>query len=842
MTKKEGTVSAKPQHYNIHLEPDLESFLFHGEVRILLKAESPVSKITLNGVSLRIHSCSVQIDDIWQLTRFAQPKKTAESFSVSLPRPMSGEIRIRLKYSGEINDTMLGFYRSRYTTDTGEDRFIAVTQFEEAHARKTFPCFDRPDFKATFDVEFVLDKDLTGISNMPVTEEIPWPESADKKLVRFSRTPPMSTYLLFFGVGDFEIRRKQDRVLYRTLTTPGKIDLADEALEFAAKCVPYLEKLFGTPYPLPKLDLIAVPDFAFGAMENWGAMTFRENLLLVYPGITSRNDRRRLFSVIAHEIIHQWFGDLVSPSEWKYLWLNESFATIYADAVLDYFYPEWHTWDSFLLETTAGALGRDSLCANFPVELDKEARITASTAPIIYDKGGSVLRMVTSFLEGGTSRAIKDYFQRHAFQTAKSTDLWEAFGRAAPGEPISSMIESWVKQPGHPVVSVKQEGSQLLFRQERFTYSGRNKKAQWKIPITVRTWDAEGGTEVIKFVMTDEEERLSLKRSITAYKINPGQTGFYRVKYTDSDLNTLGPLITDKTLDRVDRFGLQEDFFALVRRGDFPVSSYLDFLENRYAGEDDSLTLRGILKNLFLIQMVMTEPARTRAEKFGRELGEGILNRIGFQPVENEALTTAALRSTALWFSALFGSWKSIDFSIEQYGRFLKTGENIHPEISGAVQRITAWSRPESFDEMAARFEKTDSEQERMILASALGSVKPSRLDDAVRFALENIPPRLTFVPFRVMSGIPELAPHLWDMFLKNREKLEELPEFHFESILIGVITSGGLSQADDIKKFFKTYAPGKLSAYLPFLRQTLDMALEILEAHLQLRRSPPTE
>jgi aminopeptidase N len=831
-------LSIKPVHYDIRLEPDLEKFHFNGEVRITIQAPTPVSEITLNGVALRIHSCSVAMNGTWQLANFTEPDPSTESFSLFFLRPLAGEIRLRLQFSGEINDTMLGFYRSRYMKEPGEERYIAVTQFEENHARKAFPCFDRPDFKATFDVAFVLDEHLTGISNMPVAEENPWPQSAKKKLVRFVRTPRMSTYLLFFGVGDFEIREKRNGILFRTVTTPGKIDLADEALDFAARCVPYLEELFGTPYPLPKLDLIAVPDFAFGAMENWGAMTFRENLLLVYPGITSRNDRRRLFSVIAHEIVHQWFGDLVSPAEWKYLWLNESFATIYADAVLNHFYPQWRTWDSFLLETTSGALGRDSLSANFPVELGEEARITASTAPIIYDKGGSVLRMVTAHLGEGISRALKDYFRRFSYGTAESTDLWECFGRAVPDLPLAEMMESWVKQPGHPLVTAQRRGDELRLRQERYTYSGRDKEALWMIPLAVRIWDTEGKSETVSHILREAEEDIPLKKGTSSFRVNAGQTGFYRVKYAEEEWDTLGRLIRTKAMDGVDRFGLQEDLFALARRGDSPLSQYLDFTETCYFDEDDSLVLRGILKNLSLIHFVCRDEVKSRAAGIGGDIAGKTLERIGYLPGEDEEINTAALRNTALWQAYLFGRREAEDFALERYGRMLDTGEAIHPEISAAVQKIAALSEPEAFYEMTERFLRTDSEQERMILASALGSVPPSKLQDAVDFALKKIPPRLRFVPVSVMSGIPQLIPHLWDMFLRNREQLEELPSFHYERVLIGIITSAGLADTEEVRKYFKAYAPENLKSYQPYLRQTLDMAMEMLEALIRLRRA----
>ncbi len=259
---------------------------------------------------------------------------------------------------GKINAKMAGFYRSRYVLE-GQERTIAVTQFQESDARRAFPCLDQPRDKATFDVEMVVDEGRVALSNMPVENEEAL--GRGKKLVRFAQTPKMSTYLLFFGVGDFEFVQDEGDGRVRAATTPGMSKFAGLGLELGRKSLHFCEAYYGIDYPLPKLDLIAVSDFAFGAMENWGAVTFRENLLLHFADITSKAGKQRIFEVIAHEIAHQWFGNLVTPSDWKYLWLNESFATLFGNRVVSHYHPEWEVWAQFLHADTNRALDRDAM-------------------------------------------------------------------------------------------------------------------------------------------------------------------------------------------------------------------------------------------------------------------------------------------------------------------------------------------------------------------------------------------------------------------------------------------------------------------------------------------------
>jgi tricorn protease interacting factor F2/3 len=826
-----------PKHYTLHLEPDLQTFVLKGWTEIVLEACERIDEVSLHAVDLEIQECKVKVNSEYAKAAFTSPSETSHSFVVKLPNEVEGDLRLHIDYQGEINDSMLGFYRSKYTDKDGQEKYIAVTQFEEEEARKAFPCFDQPYMKATFDVEYVIDSELTGISNMPVKEENPLPDG--KKLVRFEQTPVMSTYLLFFGVGDFEIMEDPGEVLLRAITTPGKIHLAKEGLEFGRKCVDFFEEHFGTKYPLPKLDFIAVPDFAFGAMENWGAMTFRENLLLVYPGITSRTALKRLFTVIAHEIVHMWFGDLVSPAHWKYLWLNESFATLYGEFVVDQVYPEWATMDTFLLETTAGAMGRDSLKNTFPVELGEEARITASTAPIIYEKGGSVMRMAIAYLGDRVKNALADYFEKHAYSTAVSSDLWDAFSRAVPDEPIVEMMKTWVKQPGFPLLEVKKEGNSVRIRQRRFTYlNSEDYEEEWIIPFAVQVFDDAGNARVTKHLISSREKTLELGKNASAFKLNHEQAGFFRVEYDEQEWENLGALILNKTISGIDRYGIEEDLFALVKRGDVALSYYLQFVEKYYEAEDHHLPLRGIIKNLSLLNIVLDNEKAFQVKEIGKAITDRTLEGIGFEPKPDEELATASLRSSVLWSAVQFGSSDAVDFCKAQFEHMAQTGDNIHPDIADAVQRVAAFTDPDALSELMKRFEATDSEQERMTIASALGCVLVENMQGSLDFALEKMPPALKFIPPYVMSANPSLAPVLWGMFQENQKRLEKLHPVHFERVLIGIISVGGLSKPEAIREFFATYAPESQKTYQKHLRESMDMALEMLEVNLKLRKS----
>ena len=450
--------------YRLTIEPDLGRFTFAGRMILSANADEPTDTLTLDCAELAIWQCRVQpdrpdekgIDCPFTL----DPAKTG--LTIHLPDSLSGVFQLTIDYTGKINDRMAGFYRSRIQTDNLQN-YMAVTQFQESDARRAFPCLDHPAQKAIFTVEMVIEKNLTAISNTDI-QTIAELENGRRR-VTFHPTPKMSTYLLFFGVGPFEIHEDIVDRRVRAVCLPGMGDQTAFGREFGRKALAYGEDYYAIDYPLTKLDLIAVPDFAFGAMENWGAITFRENLLLNIPGVTSREALARICEVIAHEITHQWFGNLVTPEDWKYLWLNESFATYFGYGMVDHHYPEWEIWDQFVRSQTETAMARDALNETFAIEMPGGAQvaITTSTAPIIYSKGGSILRQLEAWIGPDHFKAgLRRYLTDFAYGNAASHHLWESLS-AASGMPVAELMRSWVTQPGFPVITAERKNNTLSF-------------------------------------------------------------------------------------------------------------------------------------------------------------------------------------------------------------------------------------------------------------------------------------------------------------------------------------------------------------------------------------------
>ena len=641
-----------PSNYRIHLKPDLANFTFDGHCEIVFDAPEATDELTVNILEIALWSCRVlQNDDFVDCAFNVNPAR--EEVRIDLPEPMSGNIRLKIDYRGLINDKMAGFYRSKYANE-GQTKYIAVTQFEESDARRAFPCVDHPARKATFDVEMDIDPDLVAISNGAVKEKKALANG--KMRVTFEQTPKMSTYLVFFGVGEFEFTpdKKDDRV--RVATLPGMQKFAHFGADLGRKSLEFSESYYGIGYPLPKMDLIAIPDFAFGAMENWGAITFRENLLLHYPEVTSKSGEERIFEVIAHEIAHQWFGNLVTPSDWRYLWLNESFATFFGFGVVAHYCPQWDTWQQFLYSMTGPALTRDALHETFAIEIPggEHVVINASTAPIIYNKGGSILRQIEGYIGADNfKKGLQHYLKTYEYDCAASRDLWQSL-EAVTRQPISALMQSWIEQPGYPQITVSRQDGRLKLKQQRFTYLPSASDQRWLIPITVNLFSKAGETRKLSVLMDESEQTVEVDDDIVAYKVNDRQTGFYRVKYDDADnLAELGRKVLAGALPPEDRWGLQNDFYALVRSGDASLDDYLAFL-SAYRQENAYLPLVSIADNLLGAYLVTDENHRRRISATAAPWFESILQKIGYEPVSTETHTTSLLRDKFIWAASLF--------------------------------------------------------------------------------------------------------------------------------------------------------------------------------------------
>jgi tricorn protease interacting factor F2/3 len=819
-----------PRHYQLSIAPDLDRFRFEGRVVIEFESDRPQTEVVLNALELAVWRCGALTEDDLEPCAF-QVDPAKETLTIHLPRPVRGRFRIQIDYSGKINDRLAGFYRSGYKKE-GRQRYIAITQFQESSARQAFPCVDRPGRKATFQVTLQVPEPLQAISNTPVESAA---EVSDGiKQVVFEPTPVMSTYLLFFGVGEFEFHQDPVDSRVRVVTLPGLGHTADLGLSFGRKALAYCEEYYGIDYPLAKMDLIAVPDFAFGAMENWGAITFRENLLLHFPETTSAESVERICEVIAHEIAHQWFGNLVTPADWKYLWLNESFATYFGFGAVAHNHPDWGTWDQFLHTQTATAMTRDGLVSTFPIEIPggEHVVINSSTAPIIYNKGASMLRMIEGYIGPEPYRqGVRTYLKRHTYDCAESRHLWNAFEDAATA-PITAMVQNWIGQPGYPLITVERNGNRLTLSQQRFTYGPHRSDQTWIVPLTLMVWETDAEPRVQSFMMTDAALTVELPTEPAAYKLNSHQTGFYRVSYLDPDnLDALATRVRQGSLAPTDRWGLQNDLYALVRAGRLPLAAYIDVLDH-YENENEYLPLASIAANLGQARRIVKQALSDRIAAMGRSMGERVLTGIGMAPQADEPHTRAALRNQLLWQTAAWGSAPVIDFGVEQFDR-MRSGHKVDPDIARSIMQIGARQCGQAaLDWFKTRFSESPSEHERMNILTAMAAFSQWELvESALAFALDSVPSRNRYMPIVSAAVNPIAAPRLWDWYRKHLQQVEAFHPLHYERVITGIVPFAGLDRTEEVQAFFNAHIEQK-----PQHRDACDLALENLAINAAMR------
>ena len=694
----------RPTRYALILEPDLETFTFSGSESVEIEVAREVREITLNSAELEIHSAAVTLPNgaSHRATAISYDEER-ETVSISFPFPVApGVAELRTEFTGQLNDKLRGFYRSSYADADGERRWMATTQFESTDARRAFPCWDEPAVKASFDVTLIVPEELEAISNTePVSVSV---GAAGKKSVRFAETPVMSTYLLAFIVGDLARveERTRDGVLMRVWAVRGSEEKGRFALETSIALLDYFNDYFGVPYPLSKLDHIAIPDFAAGAMENWGAITYREVALLVDPENSSAGTREVVAAIISHEMAHQWFGDLVTMEWWDDLWLNESFASWMGDKAVDYLHPEWEMWTQFLTHDTSSALNLDGLRNSHPIEQEvrNPAEIGQLFDAISYSKGGSILRMLEHYLgEDAFREGLRLYISRHSYANARTRDLWNALGETS-GQPVAEIMDTWTSQTGYPALDVTVErggddGSiSVNLRQSRFLYDDVlgaevEDDTLWKTPVTART---ASDAEPKRALMESRETSVALRPAPFGsadewIKINPGQSGFYRVNYPPDELERLKPPILGLTLPAQDRLGLQSDAYALAKAGRIPATAFLSLAE-AYSNETDPSVAGDLAACLnALDNLLADEDFHAGYQAFGRRVFAPIGERVGWDAKPGEGHRAALMRSTAL---GQLGNFEHEDTLAEARRRFEGYAES--PASLSADLRAAAFS------------------------------------------------------------------------------------------------------------------------------------------------------
>lgn len=674
------------KNYKIEMKIDEQNDRFSGKETINLKASD--EEIVLNSVDLEVGMVTVNGKD-------AEYVLSEERQELALKGKVNGDAEVYIEFNGHIKDILMGLYKS--STTSGK---LYTTQFESSGARRAFPCLDNPGYKAEFELTLIIGKEFDAISNMPVRSEA---VSGETKTVVFEKTPMMSTYLLYIGVGKFEERSEKFRNMEIILAAPrGHLGEVELPFQFARESVENYEKYFDIKYALPKMHLISVPDFGSGAMENWGAITFREVLLNVSKS-TSALIKRTIAEVISHEIAHQWFGNLVTMKWWNDLWLNESFATFMSFKTVDKYHRDWDLWGYFLLTETSGAMRADSLNGSHPIDVtvnhpDDVAQIFDE---ISYGKGASILRMIESFVgEDNFRDGIRKYLKEHKFGNAVGSDLWSSIARVS-NQPVEEIMGAWIKKQGYPVITATKSGSSIHLEQKRFLLSGEESDEIWPVPLTVRT---EDGVKSVLF-----NDRSMDIDSHGFIKLNADQTGFYRVDYK-GELFDLVSGNSSKFSD-LDKLGLANDLFAFLNAGKLSIGEYLKRTDS-FVPDESPLLAESVSTQLMTLNLIL--PENSRLKELSRKFFSTHLDRLG-EKKDGEGARISILRGN---LAAAF-STVDRDYASRLSDRFEKY-EDADPDMRSAIAIGFAVSRND-LDTLASKLKDASSDEDRIKIILAMG-------------------------------------------------------------------------------------------------------------------------
>jgi puromycin-sensitive aminopeptidase len=709
--------SVVPEKYEIRLEPDLTNYTFDGEEVIHVVIAEPVKEIVVNSLEIEISSVSIANAQGEQLSGKVTFDIENEMARFEFQKTLdSGTWKLAIKFKGKLNDKLHGFYRSTYKDAEGNAKTLATTQFEATDARRAFPCFDEPDLKAVFRVTLVVDKHLTAISNGQVRAERLLENG--KREVRFDDTMKMSTYLVAFVVGEFEATDavNVDGTPVRLFAPPGKKHLTKFAEGIATHSLSYFNSYYGLKYPGDKLEFIAVPDFAFGAMENLGAVIFRENALLVDEKTASHAELERVADVVAHEIAHMWFGDLATMKWWNGLWLNEAFATFMEMLAVDAWKTQWKRWETFGV-SRAQALATDGLKSTrtieFPVNRPEEAQGMFDV--LTYEKGGSVLRMLEQYLGAEAfRRGINLYLAKHKYSNTETHDLWEAIEESSK-QPVRSMMDSWIFQGGHPLVTVERDGNHIKLTQQRFLYSddGSAKDTLFHVPVLLRAKTSQG-VEQKKVLLTERSTVVEFEAKPEWVVANEGGHGFYRVRYSPELLEAMTNNL--QSLAAIERFNLVNDMWAATIAGLKPLSEYIEFA-SLFQGETDKNVWTVLIGSMQYMERLLGpsgKEAPKQLSEFVKKLAGPAQRRLGWEPQEAEDELTRQLRGMLIGVTGTLGGDAAVrKQAVEMYEKYRSDKSAVSPDVVPALVSILAYCGDEKrFEEFLKEYKEATSPQE----------------------------------------------------------------------------------------------------------------------------------
>jgi len=807
-----------PTEYSVRFVPNVDKFTFTGRETVKLSVHNPVHQLVLNALGLKVTDASVDGKALPQSAIKTDEKN--ELLTLVLPSQVAaGDHTLALSFSGKINQQGQGLFYMRYQEQgTGAKKIALGTQFEATDARRLFPCWDEPSFRARFQLTAVVPENWLAVSNMPIESE---KKVSDGKEVRFAATPSMSSYLNVFVAGELDlIESRSGPTQLRVIATKGKAEMGRYALEATAQILQYYNDYFGVAYPLPKLDQIAIPGGFGGAMENWGGITYYELGLLFEPEKSSAATRQGIYEVIAHETAHQWFGDLVTMAWWDNLWLNEGFASWMGSKCTAHFNPQWEVW----LEKNIPRDPTRRTGISKELEMEGDARSTthaiqqpianeaeASSAfdDITYRKGQAFLLMLESFLGEDVFRdGIRRYMAAHKYSNSTTADLWNALSEAS-GKPVGAIATGWTEQPGFPVVRVKRDGEDVSLTQERFTIHFPKAPAlQWKIPLT---YFVLGDAKLRSRLMTDKIDNLQGIPADRALKVNAEGAGNYRVEYDEPSWKLL--LDALPKLSVADRVNLLGDAWAFVQANRAPLPSYFDLIERLPAGVE--LAEREQIINVFdyINRLLIGNPTRGRFQSYARLILRPTFDQLGWEPKKDETPRAALLRASLIDALGDLDDQEIVVGCRERFQKYIVDPASVAPDLRPSIFRIVGrYTDDATWNKLHELGLKTTSTEEKLNYYDALAAARDPKLAaQTLQISLTDELPtsRAVFLVAKVArdSEHPDLA---WNFAKANMKallaKTDALGINRYAPSLFTFFSEE--SRADELKAYAKTNLP----------------------------------
>ena len=767
----------RPERYLLQLKVVPEERRFEGEVTIEVQVAESTDTVTLHALELEISEAAGGSDSL-PARLSADP--TSETTTLTFPQPLpAGPARLHLRFSGKLNRQLRGLYEAHAGGET-----YAFTQFEATDARRMFPCFDEPGMKARFRLTATIPSHLTALSNMPIASE---KSEGEMKTVTFDETPIMSTYLLALAVARLESKEIEVAGTRVALwTVPGQLHLGDFALKVTAAVLPLLNAYFDLPYPYPKLDLVSVPDFAMGAMENWGAIFFRDSRLLLDETLASTGTQRGVANVITHEIVHQWFGNLVTMDWWDDLWLNEAFATWLAVKIVDQWRPEWNSWVEFQQEKQV-PLGVDALQSTRPIQakVTSAAQIEEMFDALTYEKGAACLRMIEQFLgEEAFREGIRKYMKANQFKNATAEALWSQLS-AASGQPVSAIAKDWFTQPGFPLVTVEAPENQfrsLTVEQRRFFAAGRlvgeASPLLWAVPFTLK-YENDAGLQTHRVLLKSRVTSVALPGNGAVHWVygNAEERGFLRVEYNRPLRDALQP-IAATALSAPERIGLLNHLWALSVSGDLSIVTFTEML-SRFKGDPTRVVVEAAAGYFEALSNQMVLPKdRPKFQAWVKEFFEPVWKEVGWEAASGEGDERKLARAAALWaMGALAQDEEILSELPRRWTRYQAKPASLDPTLATPLVRLTARTDGGSaFDRFVQKFKTaaTPEDRDRYLLALA-DFTKPDLARKLLDLALsEEVRSQDVWKPVRYLLASPPAQEESWNFIKTHWQPLRE--------------------------------------------------------------------